>query len=163
MHLAPLLVIHRGFFPPSNLFDASVSRGTSSSSMEPSPKVFSLPQLVAEEDSDVASLVGNSKHLSEGLARVCRLLFHLYPGAVPSSVVSALHSCVFDAMSSDIAKLLKEPFSPVLFHRVSELLSEACSKFTSAANAGKTPVSALPFKKCPLAASSDPEFGRALL
>ena len=34
-------------------------------------------------------------------------------------------------------------------------------KFVSAANAGKAPLASLPFKKHPLAASSDPEFGRA--
>ena len=107
------------------------------------------------------SAVGDSIHSSEGLARVCLLLFHLCPDAVPSSVASAPRSCRFEGMFSDISKPPKESFSPILFHRVSELLSEACSKFASAANAGKTPVSSLPFKKCPLAASGDPDFGQA--
>ena len=64
-------------------------------------------------------------------------------------------------MFSDLSTPPKEPFAPVLFHRVKELLLQSREKFVSAANAGKGPLASLPFKKHPLAASSDPEFGRA--
>ena len=84
---------------------------------------------------------------------MCRLLFHLCPDAMPASVSSASHSCQFEGLLSDAAKPSKEPYLPVLFHCVSELLSEVRNKFASAANAGKTSSSSLPFKKRPLAAS----------
>ena len=91
---------------------------------------------------------------------MCRLLFQLCPDAMPASVSSASHSCQFEGLFSDVAKPSKEPFLPILFHCVSEILSEVCNKFASAANAGKTPSSSLPFKKHPLDASSDPQFGK---
>ena len=56
---------------------------------------------------------------------------------------------------------MKEPFAPVLFHRVKLLLSQSRERFVSGVNSGKAPLASLPFKKHPLAASSDPEFGRA--
>ena len=48
----------------------------------------------------------------------------------------------------------------MLFHCVSELLVQSRAKLVASVTAGKATVSALPFKKRPLAGSSDPEFGR---
>ena len=151
-----------GLFRPSNLFGPSLNRDHSSGFAEPSLRVsFSLPPLVSEEESDVASVVGDSFQPWQGLSRVCRLLFHLCPDVVPTLVTSAPRSCQFEGLFSDIAKPSKETFSPVLFHCVLELLSDFRNKFASTVNSGKTPVSSLPFKKRPLASSSDPDFGRA--
>ena len=67
-----------GLFHPSILFGPALNQDRSSGSAEPSQRVsFSLPPLVSEEESDVASAVGDSSQPSEGLSRVCHLLFHL--------------------------------------------------------------------------------------
>ena len=62
---------------------------------------------------------------------------------------------------SDVTRMPKEEFAPVLFHRVAELLSEARQQFEAAAAAGKAPHSSLPTKKLPRASSSDPAFSKA--
>ena len=62
---------------------------------------------------------------------------------------------------SDVTRVPKEEFAPVLFHRVAELLSEARHRFEAAAATGKAPHSSLPTKKRPLASSSDPVFSKA--
>ena len=62
---------------------------------------------------------------------------------------------------SDVTRVPKVEFAPVLFHWVAEMLSEARQLFEAAAAAGKAPHSSLPTKKQPLASSSDPVFSTA--
>ena len=95
---------------------------------------------------------------SEWLSRVSRLITQLCPEAIPDSVASSSRSCQLEGLFSDLSTPPKEPFTPVLFRRFKELLLQSHEKFVSAANAGKTPLALLPFKKLPMAASSDPEF-----
>ena len=81
-------------------------------------------------------------------------MFHLYLEAVPDSVPSV---CQFEGLFSGVAKPPKEEFSPVLFHRVAELLQEAGKRF---AEADKVPHASLLSKKRALATSSDPLLGK---
>ena len=84
-----------------------------------------VPQSVAlDEDVDVSSGAGDAASRVEGLHRVCRLLFQLCSEAVQDSAPPPPRICQFEGLFSGVAKLPKEEFSPVLFHRVVELLQE---------------------------------------
>ena len=105
--------------------------------------------------------MGETAPPSEGLSHISKLLSQLCPESVPSSVASDSHACQFKGLFSNLAKPPEEPFTPVLFHRISELLAQSRAKFVASVTAGKATVFALPFTKRLLAVSSDPEFGRA--
>ena len=144
-----------GFFPPSKAFDSS-ARPNSASGVS-----FALPPLGDDKFGEGDFVAGESSPSSEGLSRISKLLSQLCPESVPASVASDSHACQFKGLFSNLAKPPKEPFAPVLFHRISELLAQSRVKFVASATAGKASVSAFPFKKRPLAISSDPKFGRA--
>ena len=130
-------------------------------SFDPPLESFALPPLGGDKFGEGDSIAGKAAPLLEGLSRISKLLSQLCPEAVPSSVASDSRTCQFEGLFSNLVKPPKEPFAPVLFRRVSELLALSRAKFTTSAAAGKATVSALPFKKRPLAVSSDPVFGRA--
>ena len=92
---------------------------SSSRPNESVPRVsFVLPQSAAEEDVDGFSGAGDAAPPVEGLCRVCHLLFHLCPEAMPESAPATPKSCQFEGKFSDVAKTPKEEFSSILFHRV---------------------------------------------
>ena len=119
--------LSQGSSSATGWFDGSVNVGASSSrSMESAPRVsFVLPQSAVEEDLDGVLGACDAAPPAEGLHRVCCLLFHLCPEAMPESAPATLKSCQFEGMFSDVAKTPKEEFSPILFQGVSELLTNS--------------------------------------
>ena len=138
--------VAQGLFPPSSSFSFGEAKSSGSVS-------FVLPLLGTDRDEDDNSATAAAPPPSEGLLRVSRLIAQLCPEAIPASVVLSSRSCRFEELFSDISTPPKEPFAPILFHRIKELLLQSREKFVSAVNAGKAPLALLPFKKHPLAAS----------
>ena len=147
-------MLRGGLFPPSSSFSFGEAKPASSVS-------FVLPLLGTDKNECENSETSAIPTPLEGLSRASRLIAQLCPEAIPASLAPSIRSCQFEGLFSDLATPPKEPFTPVLFHHVKELLSQSCERFVSGVNSRKAPLASLLFKKHPLAASSDPEFGRA--
>ena len=144
-------------------FDDSVHVGGFSNAASASaPRVsFSIPPSAGEEDMETSSVLVDTSQPSDASRRLCCLLAQFCPEAFVGPSPAAPKSCQFEGLSSDVTRVPKEEFAPVLFHLVAELLSEARQRYEAAAAAGKAPHSSLPAKKRPLASSSDPVFSKA--
>ena len=155
--------LSQGLGCASGWFDDSVNVGVSSSAASASaPRVsFSISPSVGEEDMETASVLGDASQPSDASHRLCHLLVQFCPEAFVGSSHAAPKTCQFECLFSEVSRVPKEEFAPVLLHCVTELLSEAPQRFETAAAAGKAPHSSLPVKNRPLASSSDPAFGKA--
>ena len=122
---------------------------------------FSIPPSVGEEDMETASVLEDTSQPSDASRRLCRLHAQFCPAAFVGSSPAAPTTCQFEGLFSEVTRVPKEEFAPVLFHLVAKLLSEAHQWFKAAGAAGKAPHSSLPVQKRPLASSSDPAFGKA--
>ena len=89
------------------------------------------------------------------------MLAQFCPEAFVASSPAAPKTCQFEGLFSEVTRMPKEEFAPILFHSVAELLSEARLRFETAAAAGKAPHASLSAKKRPLVSSSDHAFSKA--
>ena len=155
--------LSQGLGHASGWFDESVNVGVSSSAASASALrvSFSIPSSVGEEEMETASVSGDISQPSDAPRKLCRLLAQFCREAFVGSAPAAPKTCQFEGLFSEVTRVPKEEFTPVLFHRVAKLLTEACHRFETAAAAGKAPHASLPVKKRPLASSSDPAFGKA--
>ena len=112
-------------------FDGSVNVGASSTGVCASaPRVsFSILPTVGEEEIETASILGEVAQPSDASCRLCRLLAQFCREAFVGSAPVAPKTCQFEGLFSEVTCVPKEEFAPVLFHRVSELLTEACQRF----------------------------------
>ena len=126
-------------------FDDTVNVGASGSgsgagnSRPLKPVTFNVPDRVLAFpglDDDVSEL-GDRINALEGIRRVLHMLFSLCPEAAPTSEPARSKACKYEGKIAEQAKAVKEDLAPKLFHRVSEILEEAGSKFSSNAEAGK--------------------------
>ena len=108
--------------------------GASSSGPSASaPRVsFSFPPTVVEEEMETTSISGEVAQPSDASCRLCRLLAQFCPEAFVGSAPVAPKTCRFEGLFSEVTRVPKEEFAPILFHRVSELLTEACQTFETA-------------------------------
>ena len=120
--------LSQGLGRASGWFDGSVNVGASSSSASASaPRVsFSIPPTVGEKEMETASISGEVAQPLDASRRLCRLLAQFCLEAFVGSAPMAPKTCQFEGLFSEVTRVPKEEFAPVLFHRVSELLTEAC-------------------------------------
>ena len=124
------------------------------------------PQRVAFDD-DV-SVVGDDDDkpdpakatVPEGMRKVLELLLALCPESAPPSEPASSRSCRYEGMFSGLVQSSKELPSPVLFHRVGEILELTAKKFKEAAEAGKQLSSSLPLRRRSYAVADKPELGK---
>ena len=146
------------------LANAPVNYGASTSRDVPVRTLGGVDDVIADDDVSVkGDEEGGDKFkasLPEGLRRLFQLIGTLCPESVPPPEPSPSRTCKFEGMFSGVVNSPKEDFSPVLFHRVAEILDLYAKKFRESAEAGKFPSSSLPPRRRVYSASGSPELSK---
>ena len=136
------------------LANAPVNFGASSSQAKTS--FFDIPDDVSVVDDDSLEKDKIKAPMPEGLKRFFKIIGVLCPEAKrPQEPTTQAKACKFEGMFSGLVNSPKEDYSPVLFHRVAEILESTAKKFRDAAEVGKAPSSSLPFRRKVYASSGD--------
>ena len=146
--------------------DDLVNIGASSSvrsSAVPPVKMVSFSESVDRAEDDNVCMNSEKPPPQEGLIAVLRLLYQLCSSAASAPPVRPQRSCDFEGLLAPESLAHVEEPSPVLYHRLVELWTQAQALSQSVAEAGKLPSAALPSHKRSVASCAEERLCAPLL